>query len=38
MQHGHAGQLLLNGSIIVDLVPKLSSVGCVVDLKMNPVM
>lgn len=35
LQHGHAGHLLLNGSIIVDLVPKLSSIGCVIHLKMT---
>lgn len=37
LQHGHAGHLLLNDSVIVDLVPKLSSVGCVIHLKMTMV-
>lgn len=37
LQHGHAGHLLLNDSIIVDLVPKLSSIGCVIHLKRTTV-
>lgn len=37
LQHGHAGHLLLDGSIIVDLAPKLSSVGRVIHLKMTTV-
>lgn len=35
LQHGHLGHLLLNGPVIVDLVPKLSSVGCVIHLEMT---
>lgn len=33
LQHGHLGHLLLNGSVRVDLVPKLSPVGGVIHLK-----
>lgn len=32
MQHGHASHLLLNGSVVVDLVPKLGSIGCMIHL------
>lgn len=32
LQHGHAGHLFLDGSVGVDLVPKLGSVGCMIDL------
>ncbi len=32
LQHGHASHLLLDGSIGVDLAPKLDSVGCMVHL------
>lgn len=32
LQHGHASHLLLDGSIGVDLAPKLGSVGCMIHL------
>lgn len=32
LQHGHASDLLLDGSVGVDLAPKLGSVGCMVHL------
>lgn len=32
LQHRHAGDLLLDGAVRVDLVPKLGSVGCMVHL------
>lgn len=32
LQHGHASHLLLDGSVVVDLVPKLGSVGSMIHL------
>lgn len=32
LQHSHVSHLLLDGSIVVNLVPKLGSVGCMVHL------
>lgn len=33
VQHRHASHFLLNGPVVVDLVPELGSVGCVIHLR-----